>query len=156
MATNSASNTNTALTNTRNTYLDLTHQFNNYNEIHSVNTFLKNANDTEIERLQNENDMLKARVLKIKQEYILKDRDANEYAFRTNIMMFTIVIVCIAFLLATFYMTKRMGGGLIGTLFGLLLVIYLLVVWFLVKGNAERRKYAYNQFYWLNMEKKTK
>ena len=148
------SQTTIALDDTRNKYLDLTHQFNNYNEIYSVNTYLKNSNDTEIERLQSENNVLKARVLKIKQEYILKDRDANSFVFRTNIMLFTIVIISLAFVLMALYMSGRLSGKWMGILAGLLFVIYFIVVYVLVRGNAERRKYAYNQFYWLNMEKK--
>lgn len=98
----------TTLDGNKDQYLDLTHQLNNYNEIYNVNFYLKNMNSLEYERLERANENLKAKVLKMKQEYMLLDYGKHENNMRANIMYTTLIVASIIFIVcALFYQIGR-------------------------------------------------
>lgn len=135
-------------------YLDLTHKLNDYNEIYSVNSYLQGATNLELTRLRNTNNMLKSRILKMKQQYMMYDHDVDEYMFRLNILYFTAAIVAVVLMIASLFMQGYVTPKLAMIISGGLIIIYLIIVLFTVKANAERRKYAYDQFYWKPVDKK--
>lgn len=135
-------------------YLDLTHKLNDYNEIYSVNSYLQGATNLELTRLRKTNNMLKSRILKMKQQYMMYDHDVDEYMFRLNILYFTAAIVAVVLMIASLFMQGYVTPKLAMIISGGLIIIYLIIVLFTVKANAERRKYAYDQFYWKPVDKK--
>lgn len=129
-------------------YLDLTHKLNDYNEIYSVNSYLKEANTDELYRLKTTNEALKSKVLTLKQNYMMKSHDIAEYKFRINIMYFTAIIIALVIIFVALYSMESISKRLAIILSSTVGVIYLIFLLFIVRLNSERRKYAYDQFYW--------
>lgn len=139
-------------------YLDLTHKLNDYNEIYNLNTYLDGANSSELERLSYTNETLKTRLLKLKQEYLLEDRGVKAFTFKSNVLYFTAIVVSIVLCLAAVYVQGGTGGlsGKMAVIISVvIIVIYFLILLFVVKANIERRYYAYDQYYWDQIKKKT-
>lgn len=136
-------------------YLDLTHQLNNYNEIYNVNFYLKNMNTLESDRLDRANQNIKVKILKMKQEYMLLDYSVHQNRMRSNIMYTTLIIAAIIFIICTlFYQGKLEKNTAIMICIGII-VVYFLIVLFILKANAKRRKYAWDQYYWNEFKKKS-
>lgn len=136
-------------------YLDLTHQLNNYNEIYNVNFYLNNMNSLEEERLRTTNENIKAKILKMKQEYMLMDYGVHENKMRSRIMYTTIIVSSVIFILFTMFYTDKfeLSQGTVVMASCAILVVYFLLVLFILKANAKRRKYAWDQYYWQAMKK---
>lgn len=139
-------------------YLDLTHKLNDYNEIYNLNTYLDGANSTELERLSYTNETLKTRLLKLKQEYLLEDSGVKAYTFRSNILYFTAIILSIVLCLTAVYVEGGNGG--LSAKWAIIISIGIIVIYFIillviVKAYIERRYYAYDQYYWDQIKKKT-
>lgn len=125
-------------------YLDTTHKLNDYNEIYNLNQHLLDVNTLEEDKLVGFNNQIVTKLMKMKQNYLLTDYAINEFSMYSNILAFTIIIV--AFMLvfvakstSTDFMIKVCIG------FG---IFYLLVLMIILKSNANRRKYAWTQYYW--------
>ena len=136
-------------------YLDLTHQLNNYNEIYNVNFYLDNLNSVEQDKLDRTNNNIKSKILRMKQEYMLLDYSEKENKMRANIMYWTIIISSILFVLGSLYSLNKLSQNML-ILYGLLiLIVYFCLILFFLYRQSKRRKYAYNQYYWSEMKKKT-
>jgi hypothetical protein len=152
MAVNISAVESTLATN-KDSYMDLTHQLNNYNEIYNVNFYLNNLNNIELERLKTFESNIKAKVLKMKQEYLLTDFGINEYRLRSNIIYLGLVIMAIVFIIVSFYSSGSLKGGIAFTIAFVIILVYLLISIFVVAANAKRRRYAWEQYYWREMKK---
>lgn len=144
-----------AMESNKDTYLDLTHQLNNYNEIYNVNFYLKNMNTIEQDRLAAINQNVKSKVLRMKQDYMMMEYGVHEYRMRSNIMYATIVVTAIVFII--WGMVIRVPPALSqssAVMYSLVIgVLYMALVIFLLMSNAKRRRYAWNQYYWADMKK---
>ena len=154
MAVNISAVESTLATN-KDSYMDLTHQLNNYNEIYNVNFYLNNLNNIELERLKTFEANIKAKVLKMKQEYLLTDFGINEFKLRSNIIYLGLIIMAIVFIIVSFYSSGSLKGGSAFTMAFVLILIYLLISIFVVAANSKRRRYAWEQYYWREMKKST-
>lgn len=141
------------LTSNKNAYMDLTHQLNNYNEVYNVNFYLNNLNSVELDRLQTFENNIRAKVLKMKQEYLLMDYAINEHRLRSNIIYIGLVVMAIVFLIASFYSSGSMKGSLAFTIIFVIILLYMLVALFFIYANSHRRRYAWEQYYWSEMKK---
>lgn len=137
-----------SLENNKVMYLDLTHKLNDYNEIYNMNTYVQNTNTQELDRLNTTNNTLKTRILRLKQEYLLTESGKRQWAFRTNLMMFTGIVTGLVVILLTMYSSDKLAVRPLVISCLVILVIYLLIVIYLVVANTERRNYAYDQYYW--------
>lgn len=127
-------------------YLDTTHKLNDYNEIWNLNQHLSDVNKLEEGKLNDFNNMILTKLMKMKQQYMLTDYAINETAMYTRAMMFTIVVV--AFLLVfVSRATPETKKQLIMISAGVS-IFYLVVLMFILKSSANRRKYAWSQWYW--------
>lgn len=140
-----------------NTYIDTyqkqTHELSNYNEIYSVNFYLQNMNTLEADRLERANNNIKAKVLKMKQEYMLMDYGVHENKMRANIMFTTLVIASIVSILLVMFVKDQIAqNNLIMYIVGIF-VVYFGIVIFILMSNSKRRKYAWDQYYWSQMKK---
>jgi hypothetical protein len=141
------------LTSNKNHYMDLTHQLNNYNEVYNVNFYLNNLNNVELDRLQNMEGNIRAKVLKMKQEYLLTDFAINEHRLRSNIIYMGLIVMAIVFLIASFYSGGSLKGPIAFTIISVIVLLYLLIALFFVYANSHRRRYAWEQYYWSEMKK---
>ena len=128
-------------------YLDLTHKLNDYNEIYNVNTYVKDTNALQLERFNATNNNLRTRLLRMKQEYMLKEHDISEYRFRTNIIYFTFIIISFVLIIATMFMLDKMSGTIAMVVSISVLLVYLIILMFVMKAQANRKKNSYNQYY---------
>lgn len=142
-----------SLENNKIKYLDLTHKLNDYNEIASVNRYLKDTYNSELERLNQTNNVLRTRILRMKQEYMMNDHGIQEFKFRTNILYFTGFVVSIVLVVAALFVQGRLDARMTLIVSFGLLIVYLIIVLIAVKSNLERRKYSYNQYYWNQVNK---
>ena len=141
------------LTSNKNAYMDLTHQLNNYNEVYNVNFYLNNLNNVELDRLQNMEGNIRAKVLKMKQEYLLMDFAINEHRLRSNIIYIGFIVMAVVFLIASFYSSGSMKGSIAFTIIFVIILLYMLIALFFVYANSHRRRYAWEQYYWNEMKK---
>lgn len=134
-------------------YLDLTHKLNDYNEIYNVNSYIQENNNMELDRLNSSNNTIKTRILRMKQEYLLNDQSIKEFNFRKNILYFTIVIICIILSIVALYVQDKINIKLTMIASGSISIIYLFILIFVINVNVNRRSYAYNQYYWNQIQK---
>lgn len=145
----------TALNNNRTTYLDLTHQLNNYNEIYNLNFYLKNMNTLELDKMNKANQNIRAKVLRMKQEYLLMDYGIHEHKMRANILYTTLVVATVIFCVTAFFVKGSMDKNTVIMISIVIGVLYLVIMLFILSANAKRRKYAWDQYYWSEMKKKS-
>jgi RsiW-degrading membrane proteinase PrsW (M82 family) len=127
-------------------YLDKTHKLNDYNEIWNLNQHLIDVNTVEERKLNEFNDMIVTKLMKMKQQYMLTDYAINETAMYTKVMMFTIIIA--AFLLVIVSKTQPEGKKQLISICVGAAVFYLIVLMFILKSSANRRSYSWSQWYW--------
>lgn len=140
--------------NITNEYLENTHQYNNYNEIANVNQYMKNSQVSEQQRMQAMNENLKSRVLKVKQEYMILDYQKNATKLRSNIMMFSSVMIALIFVVAGIFMLGFIGRTLMFIIVAILTAIFLFITIVFVKANSSRRTSSWNQYYWSEIKSK--
>ena len=138
-------------------YMDLTNQLNNYNEIYNMNKNASDVNQSEVQRLQSFDESLKSKVMKLKQEYLLKDHDIHSLNFWINVTVFSMIFGCLALLLIAFHTKGVRGGTAMFSNKAAVAIICVLAAFYLaglllaLATKVRRRNYAYDQFYWKPM-----
>lgn len=132
-------------------YLDTTHKYNDYNEIYNLNQYLLDVNSIEEGKLSEFNEHVSSKLMKLKQEYMLTDYSIQETNMYVNILVFTIIVICLMLALLSIWKKENMNSLMI--VYAVIGVLYLLVVLLILKANANRRKYAWSQWYWNPMKK---
>lgn len=135
------------------TYKNMTHQFNNYNEIFNLNVYLKNSSTQDKIRLEKTNDMLKSRVIKLKQEYISQERDYNFMGLKNGLMYYTIIVCCFMLVLVGVFLLGMLGLTPLVIIVIITSVIFILSVVFIIKNNSTRKNLSWDQYYWEPMKK---
>ena len=141
------------LTTNKNKYLDLTHKLNDYNEIDNLNRILLTISDIEKTKLSDMDNNVRSRLLKMKQEYLLKEASIQKYNFIVNMLYFTIVVFSFIFFALAAFVQNMIQKGVTIAISIVLSVLYLFVVLVAVRVNANRRSSAWNQFYWQKVKK---
>lgn len=135
-------------------FLDLTHQLYNYNTMYNLNDHLLKIHDREIKELTSAENKVKSISLKSRQKYFMLDYGANDYAMRSNLLYFTIVVVGVIIMLCASFANNKMQIVKFVLLVIGILIIWCIVVLLVVKYNSNRRRLAWNQFYWRSMNTK--
>ncbi len=127
-------------------YLDSTNKLNNYNEIYNLNNHLLSTHNQELDSLVTANNQIKTKLMKMKQDYLLQEYAIHEYNMYSNILSFSILIACVAI----FFVARATVENQRKLIYicGGLAVFYLIVVFIVLASNINRRKYAWNQWYW--------
>jgi hypothetical protein len=134
------------------TYKNLTHQFNNYNEIFNMNIYMKQSSVQERARLERTNEMLKGRVIKLKQEFVLQDRTVNFMGLRNSLMYYTLVIICLMLLLVGFFVKKTISQNVLIVATVVIVTIFIISVVMVAKNHSNRRNIIWDQYYWKPMQ----
>jgi hypothetical protein len=132
----------------------MTHKLNDYNEIYNVNKHIDKSTDEEMGRLLSIHNSLKIKILKLKQQYLLFEHSLHTYRFRCNIIYFTFIVTSALLLIIGYYYENKISNMWTFILFTVTSLIYCILVLIFIKNNSNRRSYAYNQYYWKNMERK--
>lgn len=145
----------TSLNSHKDKYLDLSHQLNNYNEIYNVNFYLNNLNNVEKDKLDMTNNNIKAKVLRMKQEYMTLDYSSNENKTRANIIYWTIIVASVLFIMGGMYVDNKLAQSMLITIMIIAIIVYFCTVLFILYNQTNRRKYAWDQYYWGQMKNKS-
>jgi heme/copper-type cytochrome/quinol oxidase subunit 2 len=115
---------------------------------------VSNINKGELEKISSFNESLKTKVLKLKQDYLLKDFAVYNYSFWANVMYFSIIMSGLAIAVIAVYnknsnlesppLSKKMTIIVVSVF----AVVYLIALLIALSVKVTRRKYAWNQFYW--------
>lgn len=141
----------------KNNYLDITNQLNNYNEIYNMNKYAESVNKVEYEHISTLDSNLKTTLYKLKQEYFLVDYANHNTRFWTNIMYFSLCMICITFIVIAVFNSSFIKKNealapkkdiLFYIAIAALAVIYLIVLIITLAKKIMRRKYAWDQYYY--------
>ena len=135
-------------------YLISTHKLNDYNEMYNLNSYLNNATNLDLERLNDLNKTLRVQILKLKQEYMLYEYTTYLYKFRVNLLYFILVCICLVLFCITMYSEQRMKLSLTIIISSSILLFALIFSIIAVILSNSRRRTSYNQYYWSDMNKK--
>jgi hypothetical protein len=136
------------------TYMINTHFLNDFNEIHNSNEYLNNKTLYETQRLEGINDKLRATILKMKQELLLKRYTTEDYRVKTSILYASIVVACFLLILLIFYTKDELGKRLLTILSAIIIALFLTFVYLTVRYNSYRVETDWNKYYWGPLEKK--
>lgn len=131
----------------RDVYLDLTHQLNDYNEINNLNEYLLSMNNIEFDQLTTYNDVIRSKLLKLKQQYMLTDTSNYDYKMKTNITLYTIIVTAILLSAVAQFSLKKISGKMLTFICLFVGIIYCIVTLYIIYKNINRRKYDWNTYY---------
>lgn len=153
----SAINTDTiksTMTDNVNTYMMNTHYLNDYNEIYNVNNYLDERTLLEKQRLEGMYDRLNSNLLGVKQEYLLRKFDIENYKSKINIILFAFILTCVLLICVILFTDDAIGQRLLFTIIGVSIVIFTFVVYIISKSNSYREKTNWDMYYWGPIQKK--
>jgi uncharacterized membrane protein len=141
----------------RDIYLDLTDKINNFNEISNVNDYLHSMNNVELDKLNTFNSVIRSKLLKLKQEYMLNEFGIHEYTMRNNIILVSIIIAGFALVAVARYATDstQFTSRYLMITCLILGIIYLIITLIIILRNRNRRKYDWNMYYFDPVKKQT-
>jgi hypothetical protein len=145
---------NTQLGKYSDAYMMNTHFLNDFNEIHNSNEYLNNKTLYETQRLEGINDKLRATILKMKQELLLKRYTTEDYRVKTSILYASIVVACFLLILVIFYSKDELGKRLLTILSAIIIALFITFVYLTVRYNSYRVETDWNKYYWGPLEKK--
>lgn len=145
---------NTQLGKYSDSYMINTHFLNDFNEIHNSNEYLNNKTLFETQRLEGINDKLRATILKMKQELLLKRYTTEDYHVKTSILYASIVVASFLLILIIFYSKDDLGKRLLTILSVIIIALFITFVYLTVRKNSYRVETDWNKYYWGPLEKK--
>lgn len=152
MSLNSSSNNTATFTSNvaseLKTYRNNTFNLNNFNEIYSTNKYLDKATTEEKNKLSDSLNRLKSSLLKMRQEYLEKKYAVEEYSVRVSILQWTIIAMCILFILLGQVIQQTIGPKLLSIIAGAVILVYVLIVYVVIKQNSYRYDTNWDMFYW--------
>jgi len=137
----------------KNQYLDTTHKLNDYNEIYNLNTYLLRSNTQELDKLEGTNNLLKTRILKMKQEYMLFERDQRMYGFRRNLLYLSTLVVSGLLVVAALFVQGTLQSKMAVIICAGVGIVYLIILVLMVLYNSRRTTYSYDHIYWKPIKK---
>ena len=141
----------------RSAFLDLTNKLNNYNEIYNMNSYVGSVNNNEYQNISALDSSLKTKLYKLKQEYFLLDFSNHNITFWTNVLYFSMCMICMTLIAIALFNSKYIAehatiSGKKEMLFyitiSIISVLYLLVIMVALAKKVMRRKYSWDQFYY--------
>jgi hypothetical protein len=135
-------------------FKDLTHQLNNYNEIYNLNAHLQTAGDSEYQRLFKTNEILKSKIMSLKQEFMLNEWRISYMKIKNNLLYYSVVMIGLIMVMVGIFLKQMIPLNVLVIIVSVLALVYILSVVLIIKNNANRRNDNWTQYYWLSMEKK--
>lgn len=138
----------------KNKFKDLTHQLSNYNEIFNLNTYLIQSGKEEQIRLQTTNEMMKGKIMKIKQEYVFQYWKIEFMKLKNKLMYFCIFVTSILLIVAGLFLKKTIELKLMIIIAVVVSLLFIIVVIMSVKSNSDRKNIVWDQYYFPAMQTK--
>lgn len=133
-------------------FKNLTHELNNYNEIFNLNTYMVNSSSRDKAKLEKTNEVLKGKILKLKQEFVLQEWKMSYLGLKNNLMYFSIIVVSLILVIAGLFLKKTLTLPLTAISTSVISVIFILAVVLVVKYNSDRRNLLWDQYYFAPMK----
>lgn len=140
-------NLNTTVLNDNEVFKTYTHKLNDYNEMYNANNQLLGINNQEFNKINSFNNDVNNKLHILKQDYLLKEAGIHLYEMRNNIILFTIVIVSLLFYIIAFYVDGKLNNKTLIYIMSGIMMIYLIIIWIIIKFISWRKKNAWNQYY---------
>jgi hypothetical protein len=121
---------------------------NNYNEIHGTNTYLQSVGSVEKERLHGLLNRLRSVLLKMKYDFMLKQRTVEEYKARMTILQTLVLAVTSILILIVLFYQDKLGVQLLSGIVLVVVIVFALIVFFITRANTFRTESNWNKFYW--------
>jgi len=134
-------------------YNETTDQLEDTNEIFNVNSQLYNINLLEFNKITNVNNTLQNQLAVGKEKFLLQQYGANEYGVRNTILLSTICVSAILFCIVSLFMMNIVPKNVVMYATAILAVLFILIVYFVARANANRRKYDWNAYIFDGMQK---
>lgn len=132
-------------------FKNLTHELNNYNEIFNLNTYMLSSGNKDKTRLEKTNEVLKGKIMKAKQEFILQEWKVSYMGLKNNLMYFSIIVLCMILVIAGLFLKKTLTLLITIIATSIISVIFILAVVITVKYNSDRRNTLWNHYYFAPM-----
>lgn len=120
---------------------------NTYNEVAGTNNYLYNKNAIEKERLEKRFTRLNSLLLKMKQDFMLKQRAIADYNFGINVLQVLVLTISFILILITLTYQGRISVRVVSIIIGFIIVVFIAIVVILVKGNNTRHQDNWNKYY---------
>jgi Flp pilus assembly protein TadB len=140
------SNTSSLQNNVDN-YTMTSYFLNTYNEVAGTNSYLYNKNAIEKERLEKRLNRLQSVLLKMKQEFMLKQRATEDLQFGINVLQVVVITLCLILVLIVMVYQGHVGTSVAWTVVVAVFTIFIIIVFLLAKGNNTRHQDNWNKFY---------
>ena len=121
---------------------------NNYNEIHGTNTYLQSVGSVERDRLESMLNRLRSVLLKMKYEFMLKQRTVNEFKYRLTILQTLIMAISSILILIILFYQEKLGIQLLSTIMAVVVLVFVIIVVLVTRGNTYRTEVNWNKYYW--------
>lgn len=138
---------NTTVLNDNEIFKTYTHKLNDYNEMYNANNQLLGINNEEYDKIKLFNDDVNNKLHILKQDYLLKEAGIHLYEMRSNIILFTIIVVSLLFYIVAFYVDSRLNGKTLIYMISGIMLIYIFIIWIITKFISWRKINAWNQYY---------
>jgi hypothetical protein len=83
----------------------------------------------------------------MKQDFMLKQRSIADYQFGINVLQVLVVTICFILVLLTLMYQGRVSAKIVGIVVGLAMIVFIVIVVFLVRGNNTRHQDNWNKYY---------
>lgn len=140
-------NLNNSVSDDTNLYKSYTHKLNDYNELYNANKQLNEINKHSYQDITQFNDNIDTKLHILKQNYLLKESGIHQYEMRCNIILFTIIISSLLLYIIACYVDGRLNNKKLYYIMGSIILVYLFIVWIIVKFISWRKNKAWNQYY---------
>jgi membrane protein YdbS with pleckstrin-like domain len=84
----------------------------------------------------------------MRQEYLEKKFAIEEYNVRVSIIQWTIIAVCALFILLGQVIQQTLGPKLLSIIAGVVIFVYVVIVYVVVKQNSYRYDTNWDMLYW--------
>ncbi len=136
-----------ALQNNVDKYVMTSYYLNTYNEVAGTNNYLYNKNAIEKERLEKRLNRLHSVLLKMKQEFMLKQRAIQDYNFGINVLQTFVITVSTILIILTLMYQERVSVRTTGVIVGSVIAVFIVIVVFIALGNNTRHQDNWNKYY---------
>ncbi len=140
----------TALNTEIGAYLTNTESMAFQNELYNTNMYINHVMTMQEEQINELSETARNRIMKYRQKYQLKLYDIHYYKFVRTVLLFAIFIISVFGILLVFtykYDPPLLSPTITWIIIGIVITIYILLLFLYVRNNSSRRKTDWNKFY---------
>lgn len=127
-------------------YVQSTHYLVYLNEIYNTNSYIHANLSEEQSKLDTLHDKARNNVYKAKHRYLTKTYNMHANQFRTRLVHITLFMILFVLLIVALYYQDVVGEITTAISIGLILIVYVIWLWLIVKENNHRRKTDWNKY----------